>query len=53
METSEITYPIPLSNGFWATIKLPAKLTKADADKISKVVTALAENKEVSDEPRF
>ena len=41
METTEITYPIPLSTGFVATVKLPVDLSDEDAKKVSDVVLAL------------
>lgn len=42
METTELTYPIPLACGFIATVRLPVDLTAEDAKKVSETVLALA-----------
>ena len=42
MKTTELIYPLTLSGGFVATLKLPINLSKEDAEKISALVFALA-----------
>jgi hypothetical protein len=43
METHDpIIYPIPLREGVIAKLQIPRDLTKEDADKIARVVMALA-----------
>lgn len=37
-----VIYPVPLLGGMVATLKLPRLLIKDDAEKIARVVTALA-----------
>ena len=44
MDTTEVVFPIPLSDGVVVTIhNLPVNLKKEDAEKIARVVIALAE----------
>lgn len=37
-----LIYPVALSTGVVARLELPVELTKADAEKISRIVLALA-----------
>lgn len=52
METTEMVYPIPLSDGYVAALRLPVQLRKADAEKIAKVVLELIDPtiEEITDE---
>ncbi len=44
METEDpVIYPIPLSDGKVARLQLPRDLRKEDAEKIARIVVALAE----------
>ena len=44
MDTTDIIFPVPLSNGHIVTINnLPVVLSIEDAEKISRVIIALAE----------
>jgi hypothetical protein len=45
METHEIVFPIPISEGRIVTLgNLPTKLKKDDAEKIARVVLAMADD---------
>lgn len=42
MQTDDIVFPIPLSTGYVATVRLPMYLSEADAIRISDCILALA-----------
>lgn len=50
METTELVIPVPLSNGKTVTIhNFPVGLSEEDADKITRVIIALAEQTQDTD----